>query len=251
MLLEWSVKPYGDNLLRQCCMNGQTKKMEMKIGQSLILLLTIVSLLGLGVSTVSARGGVFVVKPTQEVIEDVNLGVSDEVFGNLSVTDGFIDFYVTSPSGVTLQSYHSIANTSFSFVADENGTYSMHLNNTYQTCDVTVTLDYAVHFKAVLQENINIGFSTGVAKVVSPPQPWPEPDDDPELDNLYERLLNFLKASEIVRTVRDCWRYAPIRNIILVTSCIGLTVGLIEIIRHRQHKYVFNTQRVRSRNIPV
>lgn len=228
-----------------------TNKMSKIVILRLILLLTIVLLLALGIFTAKARGGVFVIKPTQEVIEHINLGVSDEVFGNLSVTDGFIDFYVTSPSGVTLQSYHSIANTSFSFLADENGTYSIHLNNTYQTSDVTVTLDYAVHFKVVLQENINIGLSTGVAKVVSPLQPWPEPDDGPELDNLYEKLLNFLKASEILRTVRDCRIYVPIRNIILVMSCIGLTVRLIEIIRHRQHKHVFNTQRVRSHNIPV
>jgi hypothetical protein len=206
----------------------------------LILLLTTVLLLALGISTAKARGGVFIVKPTQEVIEDVNLEVSDEVFGNLSVSDGFIDFYVTNPSGATVQSFHYIANTSFSFVADENGTYSMHLNNTYQTCDVTVTLHYSVLFKVVSQVNMNVGFSTGVAKVVPRPQPPPEPDKPDELDDLYEKYLNFLKASEILRTVRDCWRYLPIRNVTLAMSCIALAVELIEIGRHRQHKHVFN-----------
>lgn len=96
-------------------------------------------------------------EPFRKSIESVGLGVSDEVVGNLSVSNGFIDFYITSPSGVVLLCYnHTVFNT-FSFTAEEKGVFVFHLANTYQTENVEVILNYGVNFKVVLQEQINFG----------------------------------------------------------------------------------------------
>lgn len=135
----------------------------------LILVSIAVLLASFFISAVSARGCEFVIEPLREVTENVELNVSDEVFGNLSVSNGFIDFYVTNPSGIILLCYNKTAFNTFNFAAGENGLFTMHLANTHQTENVNVTLNYAVHFKAVLQEKINVGYSVGTAHVISPP----------------------------------------------------------------------------------
>lgn len=61
------------------------------------------------ISAVGARGGEFIIEPLQEATENIELTVSDEVLGNLSVSNGFIDFYVTSPSGAILLCYNKTA----------------------------------------------------------------------------------------------------------------------------------------------
>jgi hypothetical protein len=209
----------------------------------LIVLLNIVVLFALVTQSASARGSIFVVKPKQVVVEEVNLEVSSEVVGDLSVGNGIIDFWVASPSGVVLFCDQKIANKSFSFVAKENGSYTMHLSNTYLTQSVTVTLNYGINMNITVAANINVGASAGVARVVGPPPPLPSIDDPrPNLDNLYERYLNLLKGSVLLRTVRDCGTYFPIHNMALVMGCIALAAGLIEVgKRHSQQRNVLNT----------
>lgn len=101
------------------------------------------------VATVNATGGVFVIEPTKEMTDSVELVISDgisvNVCGNLSVVDGFVDFYVASPSGVVLLCYNRTALDRFNFTATENGTYVLHLRNTSPTNNVTATLDYGVN----------------------------------------------------------------------------------------------------------
>ena len=207
----------------------------------LIVLLNIVLLFVLVTQTASARGGIFVVEPKREVVEEVNLEVSSEVVGDMSVSDGFIDFWIASPSGIVLLCDHNIANRSFSFVAEENGNYTMHLSNTNLTQSVIVELKYSVNVRITVGANINFGASAGVATVVAPPPPPPDINDRPNLDNPYEKYLNLLKGSEILRTVRDCGTCLPIYNMALVMGCIALAARLIEIgKRYSQQKNVFN-----------
>lgn len=115
---------------------------------------------------VDARGGVFLIEPKQEVIDSIELTVSDKtsanVSGNVSVAEGFIDFYVTSPSRIVLLCYNKTAFNRFNFAAEENGTYVMHLVNTWSTNNVTATLNYGVNWEITLQAKINVKFSTDV-----------------------------------------------------------------------------------------
>jgi hypothetical protein len=120
----------------------------------LVHALVIVLLLGFFISSASARGGVFVVGSSNEMTEKVQLvsdaHETDKVYGNISVSDGFIDFFVTSPSGGILLCYNKTALESFYFIAHENGTYTMHMVNDYQSENVRVRLSYALDISIVL-----------------------------------------------------------------------------------------------------
>jgi len=118
------------------------------------------------IATVHARGGAYTVEPTQEVTDTVKLGISDGVVGNVSVSDGVIDFYVTSPSGFVLLWYKKTSFDTFNFTAEENGIYTMHLANTNLAENVTVILNYAVNFVIVVQTSIKLDSSIGTAHVI-------------------------------------------------------------------------------------
>jgi len=110
----------------------------------------------------------------QEVTEMVNLTVYEnmhiDVHGNISVDNGFVDFYVTNPSGNIIFCCNKTAFSWFNFSAIENGTYTMHLANTAEN-DVTATLNYGVNFEVVLQQTIRI-IGTPQITVVTPSPFW-------------------------------------------------------------------------------
>lgn len=192
------------------------------------------------VSVARASNRSFVIGSMEEAVENVNLGVSDQVVGNLSVSDGCIDFFIVNPSGVTVQTSQNVSSVSFNFVADENGNYSMRLNNTYQAYDVTVELDYGVNRTFVFQERLNAGSSMGVAHVgpsiIRPPPPNFE--DDKPTDYLFEPYFNFLKAADILKTATNARTILPIRNVTLM-NCIASVVGLTIILNPRWRRSDF------------
>lgn len=211
----------------------------------LILLPISVLMLVFCVSVVEARGGSFVIGLMHEAVENVNLRVSDQVFGNLSASDGCIDFFISNPDGVTVQDFLNISNISFNFTADVDGNYSMHMNNMYQAHDVTVELEYGVHMTITSQVNMNVGISSGFAQVVPPRFEQPDKPDEP--DNLVEKYLNFLKATDILKTATNARTILPIRSVNLM-SCITAVVGLTMVISMRErepdvHKYMRSIRR--------
>jgi filamentous hemagglutinin family protein len=182
-----------------------------------LILLVSVLMLAFFVSVARASNRSFVIGPMQEAVENVDLGVSDQVFGNLSVSDGCIDFFIVNPSGVTVQTFQNVSSVSFNFVADENGNYSMRLNNTYQAYDVTAELDYAVSREFVFQERVNA--SSFGSLVIAPPPTRPlEPDDNEPTDYLVEPYLNFLGAADILKTATNARTILPIRNFTLISG---------------------------------
>lgn len=118
------------------------------------------------VGIVNARGGIFIVEPSGKATERVEFGVSDEVHGNLSVSNGFIDFYIASPSGTVLLCYNKTAFNVFNLTAEEEGNYTFHLVNSYQTENVNVTLNYFIVFTVDLYAEVNVGYSLGTAVVI-------------------------------------------------------------------------------------
>lgn len=132
-------------------------------------------------------------------------------------------------------------------MADKNGTYSIHLNNTYQAFDVTAEVGYAIDRTFVLRDGLNVGSSTGVAHVVAPlPPARPlEPDDDEPPNNLVEQYLNFWKASDILNTVRNARTILPIRSVTLM-SCIASLAGVAIILNIKTRRSDFHT-RTRAR----
>lgn len=181
------------------------------------------------VGIVNARGGTFIIEPSEKANERVKLGVRDAIRGNFSVSNGFIDFYIASPSGIVLLCYNKTAFNTFNLTAEEDGNHTMHLINAYQTENLNVTLNYAVHVVITLHAEVNMVHSVGTATVISTPLPVEHPD--PELDDLYRKYFNFLKAHEILRIVRSFRKYVPLQNSLLVLGCIALATALIEIVR--------------------
>jgi hypothetical protein len=195
----------------------------------LILLPVSVLMVAFCVSVARARGGSFVIGPMQGAVENVDLAVSAQVFGNLSVSAGYVDFFITNPSGATVQGFHNVSSTDFNFAASENGTYSMHLENAYQAYDVTVKLDYGVSITVNAQVGLNVGISSGFAQVIAPPPTRPlEPDNDKKpSDNPVEQYSNFLRASEILKTASSARTILPIRNVTFMNifaSIAALTI---------------------------
>jgi hypothetical protein len=123
--------------------------------------LVILLLLGLFIASVECqRVGNYVIRPSDEAIEKIRLAPPESVFGNVSVSNGFVDFYITSPSyEIVYQSLKTSAEM-FNFAANESGTYVMHFANKYQTEDVNVTLSYACNFYVVLSETIHVSVSS-------------------------------------------------------------------------------------------
>lgn len=115
------------------------------------------------IGSVNGRGSVFIIEHMQEITESIEFTVSDmtsaDVSGNVSVASGSIDFYVTSPSGIVLLYYNKTAFSRFNFAVKENGTYVMHLVNTWSTNNVTTTLYYGVNWKITLQESVDVDSS--------------------------------------------------------------------------------------------
>ncbi|MDH5595268.1 MAG: emp24/gp25L/p24 family protein [Candidatus Bathyarchaeota archaeon] len=188
------------------------------------------------VGIVNARGGTFIIEPSEKANERVKLGACDTVRGNFSVSNGFIDFYIMSPSGTVFLRYNKTAFDIFNFTAEEDGNYSMHLINAYQTENVNVTLNYAVHVVINLYGEINVVQSVETSTVISAPLPIPDPD--PKLDDPYRKYLNFLKAHEILRIATSAREYMPLQNSLLVFDCVALAVvcialatGTLEIVR--------------------
>jgi len=188
------------------------------------------------IGIVNARGGTFIVEPSEKTNERVKLGARDTVRGNFSVSNGFIDFYIMSPSGTVFLRYNKTAFDIFNFTAEEDGNYTMHLVNTYQAENVSVTLNYSVHFVITLQGEVDVGYSVGTATVIEVPLPieYPDPEFD---DDLYRKYLSFLRAHQILRIVRNVRKYVPFQSSLLVAFiCIALVTALREIVKlvHRR-----------------
>jgi hypothetical protein len=124
----------------------------MKIFHVLVALLFISLFVGL----VEARGGTFIISPGGEVIEKIQLSPTDSVFGNMSVSGGFVDFYVTSPSNELIYQNLKTSIDHFNFTAEENGTFEMIFANEYQFENVSVSLSYSVNFFIFVSEEIHV-----------------------------------------------------------------------------------------------
>jgi len=159
------------------------------------VLLTV--LLGISfLGKVHARGGVFLIEPMQEVIDSIELTVSEKtsanISGNILVADGIIDFYVTSPSGIVILCYNKTASNRFDFAAKENGTYVMHLANTWSTNNVTATLDYGVNWKITLQVAMTFHATSNTVVATETALVGPSPINN---------IIEILKAISLIATI--------------------------------------------------
>jgi len=82
------------------------------------------------IGDVGARTHEFIIQPKEEVTLDTpTLTSTDKVIGNVSAQNGFVDFYVTTPTGGILFCYNKTADANFNFTASETGNYTFHFVN--------------------------------------------------------------------------------------------------------------------------
>ena len=71
----------------------------------LILLPVSVLMLVFFVGTAKATSESFVIGPKQQAVEYIDLSVSDQANGSMSVSVGQIDFFIKDPDGLVLQQF--------------------------------------------------------------------------------------------------------------------------------------------------
>jgi len=193
--------------------------------RQVIVFLLAVFLAGSFIGNASARGGIFVIEPVQEITENVALGVSDSVFGNISVEGGVIDFYVTKPNGSIIFWHNDTAYTDFNFTASEDGNYTMHFINSLSFSNITLTLNYSVHFVVVIQQKLVFNFSTGVAHVFAS-SPFPVKRLNPKLEDLDRVYINVRESQKILNIMKEIWKDMPLRSIVetLLLAFLGFSL---------------------------
>lgn len=117
-------------------------------------------LVGLPIALVEARGRTYVISPSDEAFEKIQLSPSDNVVGNMSVSNGFVDFFVTNPSYDIVHQSKKTSFDSFNFTANESGVYVMHFVNKYQLEDVNVTLSYGLNIFVSVGTTIHVSTQT-------------------------------------------------------------------------------------------
>lgn len=143
----------------------KTRKPFHTIAVLLLVSLLVCLLVGSFVSAVKARGGLLVIGPGDEAIEKVQLASPDNVVGNMTANDGFVDFFVTNPSYDIVYQHNRTSFDSFNFTAIESGIYVMHFVNKYQSGDVNVTLSYGINFFVYVSFAISPQFSITITQV--------------------------------------------------------------------------------------
>ena len=134
--------------------------MTLKV-RNLIYAVAALLLVSLFIGSAEARGGNFVIGPSDDAIEKIQLSNPDNVVGNISICNGFVDFFVTNPSYDIVYQSSKTSFDSFNFTANENGTYVIHVVNRYQFEAVNVTLFYHINFIFTLSSTISVSaFST-------------------------------------------------------------------------------------------
>jgi hypothetical protein len=161
----------------------------------------------LSIPCASAKGGVFVIPPKQEVIEDINATITQtlsmSVAGNVSANDT-INLYILSPAHTELLCCNTINQTEFNFEPKENGTYQIHLVNTHSDEMVTAALSCGFNYQLISIAKLQLNSQAGASIISTQPISPPNPDDPRDyLENLYAKFLNFLKSSEILRSLEE------------------------------------------------
>ena len=93
----------------------------------------------------------FILQPLGEHAITLNLKETDSVSGSFSTVsddETGVNFYVTDPYNITILRYDNVLQRSFSFIAEADGDYQLHFDNSLSATNrKTVSLNYdVVHY---------------------------------------------------------------------------------------------------------
>lgn len=179
-----------------------------------------------GVAQASGKE-IFVVEPKQERVEYVNFYGSGNASGNLSVSSGRIDFSIQDPDGTIIKEFLNVSTTSFSFVANKNGNYSLLMYNRYQPLNVTVELDCNIELAFAFSSTVGISSSmteqTSRSTVRTPPLNL---EDDNGSDDPIETYIASQGVTQIQEMIDRAGSFLPLRGLSFV-SCAASALALV------------------------
>ena len=177
--------------------------MKHKSGLHAIFLLLLLAL----AATARASSNVFTIEPSKEANQAVECPIGVQSFaGNVSVSDGNIDFFVVDPSGAVLLRYDYISYHDFNVTTIQNGTYVIHLFNRWSANNVTVELFYGRNFLVTLTAEMRVTWNsvstfTTILVPSVPSNPWLGP-----LSQITYVLFTAILAPLAVRLLYDAIR---------------------------------------------
>jgi hypothetical protein len=174
-----------------------------------VMMLACLPLLGRAYASVET----FVAEPEREVTLTVDSNGCVSIYGNISIMQGYVDFYITDPSGNTLCLFNMTAFTDFNIASPENGTYTFHIANPWSPNNVTATLFYGKSFRVVIQEEMRmwqeISTSTFTTSTTATPAlAWIGPLTEFQISVLSGVLVTIISALliDVFREKRQKWK---------------------------------------------
>jgi hypothetical protein len=190
----------------------------------------------------------FVIAPKQELVVKINPNQGAQVSGNVSVLSGVIDCSINTPNAV--HRWVRVSTANFTFIEDENGSYSICMSNSYEAFSVLVELNYRTLITINCSLELQMGMSSSVQTrrtFATPPLSHQE-NENGSID-LFALYLNFQEAGQILRTINSGSAFLPLRGLNFI-NCVALLTALIGIVTvelfGRRHRLALNVANVIS-----
>jgi hypothetical protein len=129
-------------------LNARSKIAMANLRRSSVYTLIIIALLAVSTGGVQAMTTNFTVKGGEEVTHPINLAAEDRVLIQFTAVEvgeasNTVHFSIVFPNG-TVRDFGEVGQTSYSFVCDVEGEYTLHFVNNDAAVDKLVTLNYEI-----------------------------------------------------------------------------------------------------------
>jgi hypothetical protein len=132
-------------------LNARSKIAMTNLRRTSVYTLIIIALLAVLIGLGQAMTTNFTVKGGEEITHPISLATEDRVLIQFSAVassavgeaSNTVHFSIVFPNG-TVRDFGEVGQTSFSFVCDVEGEYTLHFVNNDQTVEKSVTLNYEI-----------------------------------------------------------------------------------------------------------
>jgi hypothetical protein len=146
-----NIPPLNREFIRIMGLNARSKIAMTNLRRSSVYALIIIALLGALVGLGQAMTTTLTVKGGEEVTHPISLATEDRVLIQVSAVikstvgeaSNTVHFSIVFPNG-TVRDFGEVGQTSFSFVCDAEGEYTLHFVNNDQTAEKSVNLNYEI-----------------------------------------------------------------------------------------------------------
>jgi hypothetical protein len=143
-----NILPLNREFIKIMGLNARSKIAMANLRRSLVYTFIIIALLAVSIGGVQAMTTNFTVKGGEEITHPISLAYEDRVLIQFSAVgveeaSSTLHFSIVFPNG-TVRDFEEVGKTSYSFICDIEGEYTLHFVNNDQTIDKLVTLNYEI-----------------------------------------------------------------------------------------------------------